>query len=86
MTCHAPSCGKLFYSARADARACPKRNRLEDRSACKLEWDRYCRRLKDLRRNIEDDWADEELQADFREYDREWQERKRFREHGPPIK
>lgn len=67
--CRAPSCGKLFYTARSNTTACPgspgnKKNR------CSLEWLRYKRYLEKIGKDPDEYWQDNTLQKLFLEYDK----------------
>lgn len=67
--CHAPSCGKAFYTKRSKATACPSKHD-DNKSACALEWIRYKRYLTKISRNPEEDWENKRLQRDFISYDK----------------
>ena len=65
LQCHNPLCKKLFYSGRSNAKACPSR-RGRRKSQCKLVWEAYQKWLKKQRKDLERDWRDLRLQADFK--------------------
>jgi hypothetical protein len=56
--CRAPSCGKMFYSGRKNALACPNKNG-RGMSACLKEWTSYKRWLEKTGRSAEE-WDNEE--------------------------
>jgi hypothetical protein len=67
--CHAPSCGKPFYTHRKTQVVCPgsQGNR---KNACGLEWIRYKRYLQKRRKDPPKDWKTPELQQQFLEQDK----------------
>ena len=62
--CRAPSCGKLFYTGRENATACPAKNSIS-KSLCALEWVRYKRFIQKIGRTPEKCWDNEKLQQQF---------------------
>ena len=66
--CHAPSCRKLFFTNRANAKGC-ERTEPGAVSRCKLEWDRYSRWLKKCKYDVATKWDDAELMSRFLEVD-----------------
>lgn len=67
--CRAPSCGKIFYTGRKDATACPGSQGYK-KNKCALEWNRYRRYLKKINRNPEKDWDNDKLKEQFISYDK----------------
>ena len=67
--CRAPSCGKIFYTGRKDATACPGSQGFK-KNKCALEWNRYRRYLKKIDRNPEKDWDNDKLKEQFISYDK----------------
>ena len=65
--CRAPSCGKLFYTGRKNATACPAKNSTS-KSRCALEWIRYKRFLQKINKNPEQCWGNEKLKQRFIKY------------------
>ncbi len=63
--CRAPSCGKWFWTGRANATNCPGSNG-NKKNDCSLEWIRYGRYLTKLGKDPERDWDSEELRRSFR--------------------
>jgi len=57
--CHAPSCGKSFYSPRADWKVC------RSSKECRREWMAFQADLKKQHKSPETDWDDEDLKVDF---------------------
>lgn len=66
--CHAPSCGKKFYTKRETATACPG-SQGNKKSKCALEWVRYKRYLQKISENPEKKWDDPKLVKQFIDYD-----------------
>ena len=62
--CHAPSCGKWFYTQDKRQVVCgsTEKNKTSD---CRKEWFRYRRWLKDLKKNPEKDWNNPKLIIPF---------------------
>jgi hypothetical protein len=67
--CRAPSCGKLFWTGRANATNCPG-SRSGQKNKCSLEWIRYMRYLKKVGKDPESDWDNGQLKRDFVKYDK----------------
>jgi hypothetical protein len=62
--CHAPSCGKRFYTRREYATACP--GSLGDKkNKCALEWIRYKRWMQKTGRAPEKDWDNNDFKRQF---------------------
>ena len=65
--CRAPSCGKLFYTGRENATACPAKNSTS-KSSCALEWIRYKRYLQKIGKSPEKHWHNQQLKKQFIAY------------------
>ena len=63
-TCRAPRCGKVFYTGRSDATACPG-SKGHRKNKCALGWTAYSRWLQKIGRNPKKDWDEQELQQLF---------------------
>ena len=63
-TCRAPSCGKRFYTMRAEATSCPG-SQGGKKNQCALEWIRYKRYLMKLGMDPEKDWEKPDLRGQF---------------------
>jgi hypothetical protein len=59
--CHAPSCGRKFYTSRKNQKAC-KRTHSGRRSNCKTEWDSYMKWLQNIGYNPDEVWDNPKLQ------------------------
>jgi len=68
--CRAPSCGKLFYTGRKDATACPG-SQGDKKNMCALEWIRYKRYLVKIRKDPDKNWDNQKLQREFTSYDKD---------------
>ncbi len=66
--CRAPSCGKEFWTGRANATNCPG-SQSNKKNPCALEWIRYKRYLSKLGNDPETAWNTADLQEKFRTYD-----------------
>ncbi len=66
--CRAPSCGKMFYTGRKDANACPGSQGYK-KNKCALEWIRYKRYLQKIGKNPEKQWHNQQLKKQFIAYD-----------------
>ncbi len=66
--CRAPSCGRVFWTKRANATSCPGSN-AGKKNACSLEWVRYTRYMVKIGGDPEHDWRDVQLKQDFIAYD-----------------
>ena len=60
--CRAPSCGRLFYTARSNAAVCPGKRWKK----CKGEWDSYASKLKKWLYNPQEIWDDDCLKEKFK--------------------
>ncbi len=67
--CRAPSCGKVFYTGRKDAKSCPGSQGYK-KNKCALEWVRYKRYLTKTGKNPERNWDNEQLKKAFISYDK----------------
>jgi hypothetical protein len=59
VVCHAPSCGRNFYSARPEAKRCPGSLK------CRREWMNYQNWLKKMYKSPATDWDNEHLRKVF---------------------
>lgn len=66
--CHAPSCGKAFFTRRKNATTCPGSHGGR-KNACSLEWIRYKRYMVKIGRDPDQDWNDTQLKQNFMAYD-----------------
>jgi hypothetical protein len=65
VACRNPLCGKQFYSARSQARTCPRRPGTARRSDCKAVWENYQKWLQKAGLDPETCWLDDNLKQEF---------------------
>ena len=65
--CRAPSCHKLFFTSRANAKACESTTAGEA-SSCKSEWDKYSRWLKNCGHKVDTQWNDADVIKQFMQF------------------
>ena len=65
VVCRSPACGERFYSARANAKTCPRTPKSGRRSSCKAVWENYQKWLRKVGLDPATNWRDDKLQQQF---------------------